>query len=315
MFFKRKKQHKKEALSDFVKKIHETDYTFLNINNDLGRAVESGAEQWPPLLFMAYGYARRAAISALYIQGLVDKDLFEHVKAMFIGFQQQTDPTYDFQEKAAEESIKFMSEYSPLINTFIVKKIVQIAEEYEIPSIVLSDAELFEHTIDTAYFEQNFKDYSAGSLGKDNNRQPVFSEGNENKEFSQTKLNAFANAANCIHHFFKQAKRPDVLDGIDLDQLSQQMCSPLFYEMGMSDEDWGLLDRHVLGFMVIVRNLEEYHTRSEPKLFEFYFFVSCNVASSIAEGCLELDENDITHDYCQKTMDKLRAIGETQGYA
>ena len=179
MFFRRKKQCKKEVLSDFVKKTHGTEYVFLNINNDLGRAVESGVDDWPPLLFMAYGYARRAAISALYIQGLVDKDLFEHVKVMFIGFQQQTDPTYDFQEKAAAESIKFMSEYSPLINSFIIKKIVQVSEEYEIPSGTLSDAELMENVIDTAYFEQS--KYSSESNNSVNDVVKNITEGVNNR--------------------------------------------------------------------------------------------------------------------------------------
>ena len=58
MFFKRKKHRKEKALCDFVEKTNDTGYIFININNDLGDAVENGADDWPPLMLMAYGYAR-----------------------------------------------------------------------------------------------------------------------------------------------------------------------------------------------------------------------------------------------------------------
>jgi hypothetical protein len=155
MFFKRKKHHKKKVLCDFVEKTNDTGYVFININNDLGDAVENGADDWPPLILMVYGYARRTAVAALYIQGLVEKDLYEHVKATFKGLQIKTGHTVEFQEEAFAESVKFMSEYNQVITSFSVKKMSQIAEEYEIPTGTLSDSELFENIIDTAYFEQN----------------------------------------------------------------------------------------------------------------------------------------------------------------
>jgi len=137
---------------------------------------------------------------------------------------------------------------------------------------------------------------------------------NENTEEISMKVKAFANAAICIQHFFEQTELPEVLNDINLENLSQQMCSPLYHEMDIPDNEWEELDRHVLGFMVIVRNLEEYHTKSIHELFEFYFIVSCSIAGSIADGSMEVNENNITHHYCQNTMDKLRIIGDSCGY-
>ena len=76
MFFRRKRQSKTRILSDLVKKTSDTGNIFIDINNDLGVAVESGADEWPPELLMVYGYSRRAAVAALYVQGFVENDLY-----------------------------------------------------------------------------------------------------------------------------------------------------------------------------------------------------------------------------------------------
>lgn len=154
MFFK-KKQSKKDNLCDFVEKKNDTGYVFININNDLGEAVRDGVDDWPPLMLMAYGYARRTAVAALYIQGLVEEDLYDHVKAFFKSIQIQTGHTVEFQEKAFTVAVDFMKGYSHLITKILVKKIVQVAEEYEIPSGALSDENLFQNVIETTYSEQN----------------------------------------------------------------------------------------------------------------------------------------------------------------
>jgi Leucine-rich repeat (LRR) protein len=167
MFFRRKKQHKAKALCDFVEMTNDTGYVFVNINNDLGEAVENGVDNWPPLMLMAYGYARRAAVAALYIQGIVEEDLYDHVKTFFKGMQIKTGHTVEFQEQAFAEAVKFMKGYSQVITSFSVKKIVQIAEEYEKPPGTLSDAELFENIIETAHFEQNAYSSNAHSTRTD----------------------------------------------------------------------------------------------------------------------------------------------------
>ena len=137
---------------------------------------------------------------------------------------------------------------------------------------------------------------------------------NVNIDGISMKAKAFANAAVCIQDFFEQIGLPEVLNGINLENLSQQMCSPLYHEMDIPDNEWEELDRAVLGFMVIVRDLEEYQTRSIPEVFEFYFTVSCSIANSIADGSMDVNKNNITHHYCQNTMDKLKTIGDSCGY-
>lgn len=155
MFFKRTNQTDPK-LSDVVKKVVRTDYIFYNINEDLGQAADQ-VMQSSPHLIMSYGYARRASIAALYLQGFVDRGVFDYVTGIFKALQQRTGHTVEFQEGAGSESIKFMQEYHYLISTLFVKKLVLIAQEYDVPSRQserLSDADLFKEVTDTIYAEQ-----------------------------------------------------------------------------------------------------------------------------------------------------------------
>ncbi|MEO5659359.1 MAG: hypothetical protein ABIQ90_06120 [Polaromonas sp.] len=98
MFF-RKHNEPGPKLSDLVKKISDTGYIFWNINDDLGHAAEE-VMQSSPEVKMTYGYTRRTAVAALYLQGLVGKDTFDHVCGIFKALQQQTGHTIEFQERA-----------------------------------------------------------------------------------------------------------------------------------------------------------------------------------------------------------------------
>lgn len=152
MFFKKTIQPE-PRLSDVVKKVSRTDYVFWNINDDLGHSAEQIMKSSAQVK-MAYGYARRAAIAALYLQGLVTRDVLDHVSGIFIALQQQTGHTVEFQENAGAESITFMQGYHYQISGLFVRKVLQIAREYEVPQERLSDAELFAEVIDTLYAEQ-----------------------------------------------------------------------------------------------------------------------------------------------------------------
>lgn len=152
--FFRKNPSKTEVLSNFTERKNDTGYIFININNDLGDAVKNGADDWPPLMLMAYAYARRAAVAALYIQGIVKDELYDHVKAVFKGMQVKTGHTVEFQEKAFDAAIDYMKGYSPAITKLAIRKIIQIAEEYEAPTEQLSDADLFESLVEMAALEQ-----------------------------------------------------------------------------------------------------------------------------------------------------------------
>ena len=152
MFF-RKISEPGPKLSDLVNKVTDTGYIFWNINDDLGHAA-GVVMQSSPEVRMTYGYTRRTAVAALYIQGLASKDTFDHVCGIFRALQQQTGHTVEFQEKAGAESTKFMQDYHYLITGLFERKIIQIAREYDVQSQRIGDAELFKAVVDTIHAEQ-----------------------------------------------------------------------------------------------------------------------------------------------------------------
>lgn len=152
MIFTKKKS--KNSLSDFVLMRNKTGHVFVDILNDLGDSVESGVHNWPPLMLMAYAYARRAATSALYIQGIIGEDIFDHVKVIFKGIQIKTGVTPEFQEAAFSVAMEFMKKYNSGITNIFIKKLVKLSEDYEASKIKLSDRELFESVLETLSFEK-----------------------------------------------------------------------------------------------------------------------------------------------------------------
>lgn len=152
MFFK-KTPPPGPTLSEVVPRITNSGYLFLNINNDLGVACDRIMES-SNMVQMAYGYARRTAMAALYVQGVADKPAFEHACGMFKKIQINTEHTVEFQEAASEMADRFMQEYHPMIGGLFEVKLLQIAREYEIPPRKLSDADLFSEVIDTVHAEQ-----------------------------------------------------------------------------------------------------------------------------------------------------------------
>lgn len=152
MFFK-KKSEPGPKLSDYVEKQSDTGFIFWNINDDLGHAAER-IMQASPLIRMAYGYARRTAVAGLYLQGLVNKDAFDHAQGIFRALQQQTGHTVEFQERAGAESTRFMQEYHHLIGGLFEKKLLEIARDYEVEAQRLSDPDLFKAVVDTIHAEQ-----------------------------------------------------------------------------------------------------------------------------------------------------------------
>lgn len=152
MFFK-KTPHPQPSLIDVVPKVTQAGYIFWNINDDLGTAAAE-IMKGSPQTQMAYGYARRVAVAAMYVQGLVTKDTYSHVSSIFRDLQNQTGQTIEFQEKAGAESIAFMQTYHYLISSMFVKKVISIAQDYEVPPGRLSDADLFSEVADTVFAEQ-----------------------------------------------------------------------------------------------------------------------------------------------------------------
>lgn len=161
MFFRRNKKRDENSLSGVVKKINDTGYVFVDINNDLGEAAEEIMSS-STMVQMAYGYARRTAVAALYVQGLVNKDTYDHVISIFKSLQIKTGHTVEFQESAFAEAAEYMNGYHHLITSFMAKMVVSIAENYEIPPVQLDDAQLFKEVLDTAHNEQEAMHVSFG---------------------------------------------------------------------------------------------------------------------------------------------------------
>lgn len=152
MFFK-KKPSLGSKLTQIVPRVSKTGYMFVDINNDLGHASEEIMKSSPEII-MTYGYARRAAVAALYLQGIVNRDVYDHVSGIFKALQQQTGASIEFQERSGANSIEFMQAYHQLISGLFVKKLIEIVRDYDLPKRRLSDADLFEVVIDTIYSEQ-----------------------------------------------------------------------------------------------------------------------------------------------------------------
>jgi hypothetical protein len=149
LFFKKEPTPEATLLS-VVTKTMDTGFVFWNVNDDLGHSSQAIMAS-TPFVKMSYGYARRSAAAALYIQGLLDKAAYEHAVAMFKALQRQTGHTVDFQESAAADASEFLKSYHCLISSLFEKMAIQIANEYEIPMRRLSDAELFAEVFDTAH--------------------------------------------------------------------------------------------------------------------------------------------------------------------
>lgn len=151
MFFK-KELTSAPKLLHFVRKTTDTGFIFWNINDDLGRSAREIMDS-TPLVKMSYGYARRSAAAALYVQGLFDRASYEHAVAIFKALQSQTGHTVEFQQTAAADASEFLKSYHYAVTGFFASKVIQIANEYEISNRRLSDAELVSSVIETAHME------------------------------------------------------------------------------------------------------------------------------------------------------------------
>lgn len=143
------------GLKGTVPRNFNTGYIFADINNDLGDWSKT-AQFHPHLDQMAYAYARRIAVQALYAQGLVDLNLVNHVHGIFKGLQAMTNQTVEFQEDALAEANRLIIEYHPMATGFFAKN---LAHWYQVNSGPTNqpqrtDAELFEMIFEHAFAYQ-----------------------------------------------------------------------------------------------------------------------------------------------------------------
>jgi len=142
-------------LKDTVIRNFDTGYVFADINNDLGEWSKTAGNE-PLLAQMAYAYARRIAVQGMYAQGLVDRNLVDHVSAIFKAQQARTGHTAEFQEAALAEANLLIAGYH-LMATGLFSK--SLAQWYQSNADLLqqprrTDAELFSMVIEHAYAHQ-----------------------------------------------------------------------------------------------------------------------------------------------------------------
>jgi len=153
MIFRRKNKNTSRQLAEVVERQHDTGYVFVDITNDLGAAAEAIMASSKQTI-MAYGYARRAAAAALYIQGVIEEEMFDHVVSVFKSLQIQTEHSVEFQEAAAADAVAYLRGYSSIVSKFMVSRLLDIAMNYELPSGQMSDQQLFASILDTSHEEQ-----------------------------------------------------------------------------------------------------------------------------------------------------------------
>lgn len=142
-------------LKDTVLRKSHTGYLFADINNDLGEWSKSVLTE-PLLAQMAYAYARRIAVLGLYAQGLVDRDVVDHVSAIFKAQQVRTGQTVEFQEAAFAESNLLIISYHPMATGLFSKSLAQWYQDNADLSQQprRTDAELLGMVLEHAYIHQ-----------------------------------------------------------------------------------------------------------------------------------------------------------------
>lgn len=153
MFFKKLSQSQELKLGDIAQKSFRSALIFDAINGDLGAASDEIGKNSKKII-MAYGYARRIAVAALYIQGHFKKEDYDHVHAIFKSLQYHTDPSVGFQEQAFADAISFMQTYHHMVTSVLAKALILIAQEYEINPIKLDDGELIKMVLEFAFQNQ-----------------------------------------------------------------------------------------------------------------------------------------------------------------
>jgi hypothetical protein len=141
------------TLTDVVQKTTRSGFCFWDINDDLGKNahdIMASSKQ----VQMAYAYARVAAMTALYLQGVVPKEARDHANAFFASIQQQTDSSIEFQERAGAEAVNYMSTYHHGVTGLFVKAIYKMFRSCEPASERVPDEIFIPAVLDFMYAQQ-----------------------------------------------------------------------------------------------------------------------------------------------------------------
>lgn len=105
-------------LIHYVSKTHRNAYgVFAEASDDLG---DLKIPNVPPMIQMAYAYARRAAAAGLYYQNIFTRDQYMQIYTVFLAYQHSTGQSVDFQEEAFDQAIEFLQSYDNRITKQVV---------------------------------------------------------------------------------------------------------------------------------------------------------------------------------------------------
>lgn len=152
MFFRRSVKSNELRLVDVVEKTFQSDFVFDRVNGDLGAASEVIMKNSSGIR-MSYAYARRIAMAGLCVQGLVKKEVYDHVHSIFKSIQISTEHSVEFQEQALDDAVEFLQTYHHIVTRLFSNAVILIAQDYEVPSGWMNDDELVKAVLE--FMHQN----------------------------------------------------------------------------------------------------------------------------------------------------------------
>lgn len=155
--------NKKLRLIDVVKKNNNLpEGIFSNINNDLNDSITEADDI---MILMAYGYARRTAAAAIYLQGTFNREHYNQASFIFKSLQLSTGQSIEFQEEAAKLAAELLASYNSRIDKDFVAMVTNLVESNQVVSayeqnIFYSDEQILEMFNPTPWKRTLIKDLS-----------------------------------------------------------------------------------------------------------------------------------------------------------
>lgn len=153
--------NEKVRLIDIVKKNNNLpEGIFSNINNDLNDSITMDHDI---MILMAYGYARRTAAAAIYLQGTFNREHYNQASNVFKSLQFRTGQSIEFQEEAAQQAAELLASYNSRIDKDFIATVTNLVETNQVVSayehnIFYSDEQILEMFSPTPWKRTLIKD-------------------------------------------------------------------------------------------------------------------------------------------------------------
>ncbi|MBE0492686.1 MAG: hypothetical protein IBX44_10635 [Sulfurospirillum sp.] len=153
--------NEKVRLIDVVKKNNNLpEGIFSNINNDLNDSI---TEDHDIMILMAYGYARRVAAAAIYLQGTFNREHYNQASFIFKSLQLSTGQSVEFQEEAAKQAEELLTSYNSRIDKEFMAMVTNLVETNQVISayeqnLFFSDEQILEMFSPTPWKRTLIKD-------------------------------------------------------------------------------------------------------------------------------------------------------------